>query len=94
MCRLVKLKLLGRVGTFHNSPGQPPEAQNHPKRGKLFPLPISEKRECKNLTRNLMIPVVLIKSKIQFLTFLGGFGPLVAAQVSYEKCQPSPAVSI
>eukprot|EP00116_Pleurobrachia_bachei_P006421 sb/3466683/ len=25
MCRLVKLKLLGRVGTFHNSPGQPPE---------------------------------------------------------------------
>eukprot|EP00116_Pleurobrachia_bachei_P016502 sb/3476764/ len=27
MCRLVKLKLLGRVGTFHNSPGQPPKAQ-------------------------------------------------------------------
>eukprot|EP00116_Pleurobrachia_bachei_P018314 sb/3478576/ len=35
ICRLVKLKLLGRVGTSHNSPGQPPEVQNHPKSQKL-----------------------------------------------------------
>ena len=40
------------------------------------------------------MPVVFLKSKIDFLTFLSGFGPLVAAQVGYEKCQPSPAVSI
>eukprot|EP00116_Pleurobrachia_bachei_P007426 sb/3467688/ len=73
MCRLVKLKLLGRVGTSHNSPGQPPEVQNHPKSQKLdFRFGENDrirKERAKNLTRNLMVPVVFTKSKIQFLTF-------------------------